>query len=179
MAEVSLTEAHQIYARVGRDIGTAALLRCLEQEHDDQSRLAEAELCFDRANEIYARTASNLDRVNKLTGLGVIIWTLFENRDVEASFEPQTSKGVVRTGGICEETFSEVLRIYAQIGHPQGQANALRSLGEVYQCQSNYSAAQTFLAQAERIYALIGDGPRQGSMLVRLGDILYRQSKYA
>ncbi|KAG8993864.1 hypothetical protein FRB90_000580 [Tulasnella sp. 427] len=200
MAEVSLTKAHQIYAGVRQDIGTAARLCCLGQEHEDQSRLAEAERCSDRANKIYARIASDLDEANKLTGLGVINWTLFEDKGAKASFEVaqpadaqlrdslKRARALRGLGGIylaqckyvkAEETFSEVLRIYAQIGHSQGQANALRSLGEVYECQSNYAAAETSFAQAEGIYALIDDGQRQGSMLVMLGDILYRQSKYA
>ena len=76
------------------------------------------------------------------------------------------------------ERFGEALPIYRDIGDRLGEANTIRSLGDVDLRQGRYGAAAERFGEALPIYRDIGDRLGEATTIRSLGDVDLRQGRY-
>jgi tetratricopeptide (TPR) repeat protein len=78
----------------------------------------------------------------------------------------------------AEQSYTQALKIYREIGDRNGEANALMGLGLAYQSLSQYDKAITFYQQALPIYQQVKDRNGEAKTLNNLGIAYDSLSQY-
>jgi tetratricopeptide (TPR) repeat protein len=76
------------------------------------------------------------------------------------------------------ESLEEALCLYRELGDRLGEANILRSLGDVERMRSDYGAAEQLYQQALPLYRELRDRLGEAGTLKSLGDVEYGRSDY-
>ncbi|KAG9029506.1 hypothetical protein FS837_003539, partial [Tulasnella sp. UAMH 9824] len=148
--EKAFKVSHEIYSRIGNELGAANVLAGLGESYNARSRYQEAEKLFAASHEIHSRIGNHLGAANALAGLGENYNTQSRNQEADTAFK-------------------EAYDIHSRIGNNLGVANALMGLGEISTAQLKYEEAKNAFKQARGIYS------RTGSQVgrARAGILLY------
>ncbi|KIO31319.1 hypothetical protein M407DRAFT_19694 [Tulasnella calospora MUT 4182] len=150
-AEQYYTQAKEIFARFGDDLGRASTLKALGDLYSAQSQYAQAEELYTQTKEVYASLGND-------QGLASTLKTLGDFYSAQSNYAQ------------AEELYTQAKEIYASLGDDQGRANTLKALGDLYSAQSQYAQAEEPYTQAEEIYARLGNHHGLARMLEAIGS---------
>ncbi|MCW5978729.1 MAG: tetratricopeptide repeat protein [Bryobacteraceae bacterium] len=78
----------------------------------------------------------------------------------------------------ARELYQQALPLYRAIGDRQGEANGIKSLGDVAGMQDRYEEARELYQQALPLYRAIGDRLGEANAIKSLGDVARMQARY-
>jgi len=155
-----------------RSLGVANCVLGLGQIALRAAELDEAQRRFDEARGIYAEVSDELGVANCVKGLGDVEWRRWvlerARGHLDAGREPD---------GACERLdearrqLESALKMYGEIRHALGEANARRDLGELALGRGDLEGAEEQLAYALTLFEDLRNPLGQANCLAALGDV--------
>ncbi|KZT39844.1 hypothetical protein SISSUDRAFT_1127698 [Sistotremastrum suecicum HHB10207 ss-3] len=155
-----LTQAKEMFEKIGSQLGAAQCLQSLGDMRSMQSQYPEAEDSLTQAKEMFEKVGSQLRAAQCLHSLGDI-------RRMQSQY-PE-----------AEDFLMQAKEMFERIGNQLGVAQCLWSLGEIRRMQDQYSEAEDFILKSKEIREKIGDMYGLAWCLKVLGDIRYGQENNA
>ncbi|KAG9038121.1 hypothetical protein FS837_001312 [Tulasnella sp. UAMH 9824] len=154
------TEACEVYAAIGNQLGRAGALRSLGDAYYLSGQSSNAEAAYVEARDIFARMEDQLGFAQATVGLGYLYYTTGQGLNAEVSF-------------------NQALQIHLSIGNELGVAHALRGLGDVHRTNREYAKAEKSYIEARNIYDRLGSDLDSANALENLGTVYRLTDQYA
>ena len=153
-------EAERLRGQPGKELALARLLHRAGTGFAVRYRGDEAERAFTEAIELRRRFGAEMDELASSLSAwaGVLRWRNDYERAIEALLES--------------------LKLYQQTGNVLGEANCIRSLGDIALQRSQHDEARARFEEALPLYRQVGDILGEANCITRLGDIALQRSQH-
>lgn len=175
MSEAQFQQALALWSGLNRPIQLARTALNLGVLYQQQNRLNRARACYELAYAVLAPTASMVDKLKVLNGLGILHYMLKEMPQAEAVFRrgvaaAQALKGAFHLRGSLTHNLGNTLlslerweeshfyleksiRLWQQADDAVQQANSMGTLGEWYERRGEWETAVTHYDEALALLA--------------------------